>query len=250
MLISRSPWPLLISLNLMNTLIRLIFFFYGYKYNLGLRIFSNLISFLLWFKDMNSEYNVEGFGRLCLEKTIKFFFLLFITSEVIIFVSIFWAYYCFFFVIEIESRIWPSYLVKPFGWTLIPIVNTLILISSRITLTMSHNFININNKKYIMFFLVITIVIGLFFTILQLDEYRSSYYSINDGNYGSIFFLLTGLHGLHVIIGSFALLACLIKINNIDNRIGNSERFEISSWYWHFVDLVWIFVLYSLYYLN
>lgn len=250
MLLSNSPWPFIISINLINFLIRMIFFFRGHTNLLFLRTIILILNSMIWFKDLNSEYNINGESSLNLENTIKFFFILFILSEIIVFVSIFWSYYCFFLVRELDISIWPGYSIKTFEWNIIPMVNTLILISSSITLTVSHWCINFNIKKFINLFLFITILLGITFTYLQFEEYNSSFYSLNDGRFGSIFFLLTGLHGAHVIIGTLILISCFLKTNRIDSIISNSERFEIGSWYWHFVDLVWIFVLYSLYYLN
>jgi len=164
------------------------------------------------------------------------------------FFSFFWAFFHSSISPNIElGGIWPPYLINPFNPYQIPLLNTIILLSSGISVTWSH--IRLLNKTYnkTIIRLTITIILGIYFSILQKIEYREATFNIRDSIYGSTFFILTGFHGAHVIIGTSFLFLRLIRIYLGHFRKTHHIIFEASAWYWHFVDIVWLF-LYCLVY--
>nr|WIL10298.1 cytochrome c oxidase subunit III [Nothopoda sp.] len=246
-----SPWPFMTSMSLMN------FFF-----SLWLLIkTTNLINFyfsilffffcvIFWFMDLNYEVNFLGMESMNLITTMKLFFFLFILSELMVFFSLFWANYWFFYVPDNNLMMFSLKSIKFFDYKMIPMLNTFILISSSITITLSHLYMNKGKKKMMLNSLIITIILGLIFTYFQYTEYKNSFFNINDSCYGSIFFTLTGLHGIHVILGNLVLKFCTFKMIFMEDLINKFDSFEMGVWYWHFVDLMWLFVIYSLYFLN
>ena len=129
----------------------------------------------------------------------------------------------------------------------VPLLNTIILLSSGARITWSHQRILNNKLKQSIKSLLLTILIGIYFTILQKWEYSQAIFSISDSIYGSTFFIATGFHGIHVIIGTIFLLVCLIRIKKIHFSKYHHLGFESASWYWHFVDVVWLFLYIRIY---
>lgn len=246
------PWPLLCSIQSFNLLFSLLIFF---KFINSLSFIFRLIriSFIsmCWWCFYRGEINLEGINSLNLELGIKLAIILFISSEVFFFFSFFWSYFHFFLGPEIELGLsWPPVSVLSFDCLNVPLINTLILIASGVSVTLRHNFILKNKYKSFMFFLFITICIGILFSLLQLIEYKTSFFSIGDRSFGTIFFVLTGFHGIHVILGSIFLLTTMVRSFKFCRSNQSFARFELASWYWHFVDVVWIFLYFFLYYIN
>ena len=129
----------------------------------------------------------------------------------------------------------------------IPLLNTIILLSSGLVITFSHN--SLRNKNYFnsILSLVITVFLGLLFFFFQIYEYTYSSFSINDGVYGTVFYMLTGFHGFHVLIGTIFLIVCLWRFILKHFTPNNHFGFEAAIWYWHFVDVVWIFLFFFIY---
>ena len=150
---------------------------------------------------------------------------------------------------NIEINItWPPKDIKFFDPIEIPLLNSFILVSSGFTVTLSHYYLIINNLKLRKSYLSLTILLGIYFTILQTIEYSNSFFCFNDRIYGSIFFIATGFHGLRVLIGSIFLLISLYRILSIHFSNIHNINFELAIWYWHFVDVIWLF-LYTFIYL-
>ena len=126
-------------------------------------------------------------------------------------------------------------------------LNTAILLTSGATITWSHHAIISGDRGQTILSLLITIILGLVFTALQALEYYEAPFSIADSVYGSTFFVATGFHGLHVIIGTLFLLVCFIRIIKHHFTKHHHVGFEASIWYWHFVDYVWIFLFCCIY---
>lgn len=177
--------------------------------------------------------------------------ILFITSEIFFFLSFFWAFFHSSLSPDIFiGQRWPCKGIKAFNPIGIPLINTIILLRSGITLTASHHFIIIGNKKKCNNFLFITIFLGVYFTFLQFIEYKEASFTIADSIYGSTFFIATGFHGLHVLIGTIFLLVCFIR--RLKNHFSSYHHFgfEAAAWYWHFVDVVWLFLYIFIYWLG
>lgn len=246
------PWPLLCRLGSFNLLTSLLLFFkYGEKYNFfgNLYLLTRVVFF--WWVAYRGEFNLEGKASFVLESGVKFRIILFISSEVFFFFSFFWAYFQYYLSPTLEVGMsWPPVGIEVFDFSNIPLINTLVLMGSGLTVTISHYFLINNNMKLSNFWLAATLLLGMFFTYLQVEEYCRAFFSINDGNFGTSFFLLTGFHGLHVCIGSTFLLIVLLRSRFLRSSSRNFLRFELASWYWHFVDVVWIFLYFFLYYLN
>jgi len=146
------------------------------------------------------------------------------------------------------GAVWPPIYIPLVMATSIPLLNTIILLRSGISLTWCHHIIISGYREEAVLALIITLLLAVSFTLLQLFEYLECGFSLNDSFFGRIFFIATGFHGLHVILGSIILLVCRVQIlkdNVCRNR--NHALFEIRSWYWHFVDVVWLFLFLIIY---
>lgn len=247
-LVSISPWPIIISFSLFNNLISIVIWFHKINYLILISIPCTFLCIYQWWRDVIRESTFQGSHTLLVFKGLRIGIILFIISEIFFFISFFWAYFHSSLAPSIEiGQLWPPQGIKPFNPFDIPLINTIILISSGITITWSHH--SILNKN---FFernkrLILTVILGLYFTLLQIIEYYESPFSIADSIYGSSFFIATGFHGLHVIIGTIFLFICLLRINYLHFSKTHHFGFEAAAWYWHFVDVIWLFLYISIY---
>lgn len=247
-LVSISPWPIIISFSLFNNLISIIIWFHKINYLILISIPCTFLCIYQWWRDVIRESTFQGSHTLLVFKGLRIGIILFIISEIFFFISFFWAYFHSSLAPSIEiGQLWPPQGIKPFNPFDIPLINTIILISSGITITWSHH--SILNKN---FFernkrLILTVILGLYFTLLQIIEYYESPFSMADSIYGSSFFIATGFHGLHVIIGTIFLFICLLRINYLHFSKTHHFGFEAAAWYWHFVDVIWLFLYISIY---
>lgn len=169
---------------------------------------------------------------------------IFIGSEAMLFGALFTAYFMLRF--NIAENVWPpAPYVLP---KLITGINTLILVSSSFTVWYAEHSIRHGNRKGLVRGLIVTIMLGATFLIIQINEYINIGFSPQDKAFGSIFFTLTGFHGAHVFVGLTLLTFCLVRALKGDFRPGWSTPLNASSIYWHFVDVVWV-LLYVLVYL-
>lgn len=250
--ISSSPWPLLSRASAFVLITSLILFFKTGEAGIFIISLSNLtFRSFIWWKDFREETNEEGKINIDLENRIKISIIMFISSEVLFFTSFFWSYFHFMASPTIETGLaWPPILVRPFDYKNIPLINTAVLLTSGITVTMRHASIIKGEIRKSYKELIMTIILGIVFRILQLIEYNSSFFSISDSTFGRTFFMITGFHGIHVVIGFFFLAKVIRNISKIYSSKDNYLRFELASWYWHFVDVIWLIVYFTLYYLN
>lgn len=250
-LLSKGYWPVLLSLCLVNC-----FFSVGLMLSFGsLYSITNLLFFLvgtyLWWWEYSIEVNLVGMGGYNFKSLVKLGMCLFILSEVMLFFSFFWAYFHFSLRPAPEIGMeWPPYLSIMFDCFKTPLLNTFILLLSRATLTWSHLELQKGGLCSCSGFLWATVLLGWLFRALQYREYCEAYFSVRDGCFGSVFFMLTGLHGFHVVVGSLFLLFCGTKNVTLSSYRNDSVSFDLGAWYWHFVDLVWVYVFFFLYYLN
>lgn len=247
-LVTISPWPIIISFSLFNNLISVIIWFHKINYFILLSIPCTLICIYQWWRDVTRESTFQGWHTFPVYLGLRIGIILFIISEIFFFISFFWAYFHSSLAPSIEvGQLWPPLGIKPFNPFDIPLINTIILISSGITVTWTHH--SILNKNYPESFksLLITIILGIYFTLLQLIEYLESPFTISDSIYGSTFFIATGFHGLHVIIGTLFLSACFFRIHLLHFSKLHHFGFEAAAWYWHFVDVIWLFLYISIY---
>lgn len=249
-LVTVSPWPLFTSFSLYVIITGVLDWFNNYKINL--LVYGNLLLILCiyqWWRDVVRERTFQGFHSKVVVKGLKIRMLIFITSEVIFFLRIFWCYFHIFLSPRIElGGLWPPKNIERFNPYNVPLLNTVILLSSGVSVTWCHYSLLRNLKFERVLRLAITVFLGLIFTLFQFLEYNEASFCISDSIYGSIFFISTGFHGLHVLIGTIFLLVNLIRIfyNNYSSK--HHFGFEAAAWYWHFVDVVWLFLYLLIYY--
>jgi cytochrome c oxidase subunit 3 len=248
--VNPSPWPISVSVALLGVTIGTVMCFHSF--NKGILIFftSFILLVLLtgfWWRDLIREGTYLKHHTKEVLAGLRLGFILFIASEIMFFFSFFWAYFHSSLSpnIEIGSQ-WPPYSLEIIGLSL-PIVNTLILLTSGATITVAHLALLKNNKSLIIEALIVTIFLALIFTAIQVYEYRHAPFSISDGVYGSVFYMLTGFHGIHVIIGTIFIFVQFIRLTKGHLLSHSHLGFEASAWYWHFVDVVWLFLFVIVY---
>nr|YP_010547171.1 cytochrome c oxidase subunit III [Abia berezowskii]UYK52058.1 cytochrome c oxidase subunit III [Abia berezowskii] len=248
-LVDYSPWPILGSLSVMIMMVGSIKWFNFYNNNLMLLgMILTLMIMFQWWRDVIRESTFQGLHTTSVMNGMRLGMILFIISEILFFASFFWAFFhsCLGPTMEIGG-VWPPIGIKPFNPMNVPLLNTMILVTSGFTLTWSHHSIMLNNKNEALKSLFITVFLGILFSILQGYEYFEAPFTIADSIYGSTFFMSTGFHGIHVLIGSTFLLINLIRLKNNHFSIFHHFGFEAAAWYWHFVDVVWLFLYISIY---
>nr|YP_010702014.1 cytochrome c oxidase subunit III [Dexia tenuiforceps]WCL18802.1 cytochrome c oxidase subunit III [Dexia tenuiforceps] len=248
-LVDYSPWPLMASIGTMVTVSGLVKWFH--QYNNSLFILGNIINILTmyqWWRDISRESTFQGLHTITVTTGLRWGMVLFILSEILFFVSFFWTFFHSSLSPTIElGSIWPPMGINPFNPFQIPLLNTVILLTSGVTITWAHHSLMENNYSQTTQGLFFTILLGIYFTMLQAYEYIEASFTIADSIYGSSFFVATGFHGIHVLIGTTFLLICLIR--HLNNHFSKNHHFgfEAAAWYWHFVDIVWLFLYISIY---
>lgn len=202
---------------------------------------------LLWWKDFSRE-SMIGFHTHKLEVRLRISMLLFILSEVFFFVSFFWAFYDSSLVPVVEvGMMWPPKGISPLSVYSVPLLNTIILLTSGVTVTWAHHSL-INNfflKSVVSLFF--TVFLGVYFLSMQYLEYAEASFCMSDGVYGRTFFMATGFHGMHVLIGTSFLFYVFISLLSGKLLYNHHFSFEAAAWYWHFVDVVWLILFISIY---
>lgn len=248
-LVEYRPWPLTGSIGALILTIGLTRWFHLHTTKcLILALIVVLITIIQWWRDVIRERTYIGHHTSQVTKGLRWGIILFISSEVLFFFAFFWAFFhrSLAPVPELGCS-WPPTRITPINAFSIPLLNTAVLLASGVTVTWAHHSILENNHTATTQALTLTITLGVYFTILQLREYIEAPFTIADRVYGSTFFVATGFHGLHVLIGSTFLLICLIR--NILHQFSPAHHFgfEAAAWYWHFVDVVWIFLFICIY---
>lgn len=248
-LVNNSPWPLTGALGAICLITGIIQWFH--ILNINLFMLGNTITLLTiyqWWRDITREGTFQGLHTLTVTYGLRWGIILFIISEVFFFISFFWAFFNSSLSPSIElGACWPPSGISPFNPFQIPLLNTAILLTSGVTVTWAHHRIIIKNFTQTSQGLFFTIILGIYFSILQGYEYFEASFTIADSIYGSTFFIATGFHGLHVLIGTSFLLICLIRHINFHFSRTHHFGFEAAAWYWHFVDVVWLFLYISIY---
>nr|WCS91791.1 cytochrome c oxidase subunit 3 [Dyscolus lucifuga] len=248
-LVDYSPWPLTGALGAMMMVSGLVKWFHQYNMNLlMIGMLVTILTMIQWWRDITREGTFQGLHTYVVTMGLRWGMILFITSEVFFFLSFFWGFFHSSLSPAIElGNMWPPVGIETFNPLQIPLLNTLILLTSGVTVTWAHHSLMENNYNQSLQGLLFTVLLGIYFTILQAFEYIESPFTIADSVYGSTFFMATGFHGLHVIIGTMFLLVCLIR--HFFNHFSSIHHFgfEAAAWYWHFVDVVWLFLYISIY---
>ena len=248
-LVDFSPWPLTRALGAFLLTRGLVKWFYFFRPDLlFIGVARIILSIIQWWRDVVRESTFQGLHTLKVQIGLQWGIILFIISEVLFFFSFFWAFFHRRLSPRLElGRIWPPKGIQTFNPFRIPLLNTTILLSSGATVTWAHHRLLHGAHSEGFNSLSITIGLGLYFTGLQAFEYVEAPFTIADSVYGSTFFVATGFHGLHVIIGTTFLLVCLGRLIIAHFSPEHHFGFEAAAWYWHFVDVVWLFLYISIY---
>ena len=229
-----------------------VLYMHGYSnggFNLTVAFVLTAYGMALWFKDIIIEGTLLGHHTKEVVKGISMGVVLFIVSEVFAFVSVFWAFFHSSLSPAIEiGGIWPPQGITPLDAFAIPLLNTMLLLSSGAFITYGHHALLQGNRHSTILGTLICIVLAIVFTGLQYYEYSQAGFSISDSVFGSSFYASTGLHGLHVIVGTIFILVGWFRIVNYNLTSRHHLGYEFSILYWHFVDVVWLFLFIAVYY--
>jgi cytochrome c oxidase subunit 3 len=214
-----------------------------------LALTSIAYSMSLWFRDVISEGTFLGNHTLAVQKGLNMGVALFIVSEALFFLAIFWAFFHSALSPTIElGATWPPLGIQSINPFELPLLNTIILLSSGVTVTYAHHSVIQGNRKSSLYGLAVTVLLAIIFTVLQGVEYTVSSFTISDGTFSSCFYFGTGFHGVHVIIGTAFIWVGLWRLLAYHLTENHHLGLESGILYWHFVDVVWLFLYISVYY--
>ncbi len=198
-----------------------------------------------WWRDIIREAQWQGHHSPVVQIGMRYGMALFITSEVFFFLAFFWAF--FDMALYPRTGVWPPEGIQTFDPFDLPLMNTLILLLSGTTVTWAHAALLQNNRKELLWGLGITVILGFIFTGLQALEYSHAAFGFTDTVYASTFYMATGFHGFHVIVGTLFLAVCWVRAYKGHFTPEQHFGFEAAAWYWHFVDVVWLFLFVCVY---
>jgi heme/copper-type cytochrome/quinol oxidase subunit 3 len=250
-MVEPSPWPIFLSMSILCTTVGAVCYMHRVEGGGKCLVFGLILVIMCltnWWIDIIIEATYLGEHTLAVQKGIKLGMKLFIVSEVMFFFSFFWA----FFHSALEPSIWIDCCWPPRGIPVIntwrfPLLNTGILLTSGVSITWAHLALRSGDRKETFYGMLCTLGLAIDFTYIQFREYANANFYISDGIYGSCFYMTTGFHGFHVIIGTVFIAVCLIRhlMKHFSPR--RHLGFECAIWYWHFVDVVWVFLFIFVY---
>jgi len=252
-LVDPSPWPLTSAFAAGLMLFGIILWAReGVQWVFFLGLLGVLASMFFWFRDVVREARTPGIHTPVVRIGMRYGMSLFIASEVMFFVAFFWAYFHFALYPEHVSgaakAIWPPEGIHTFDPFHLPLLNTLILLLSGCTVTWAHHALLENDRKGMLLGLGLTVLLGISFTSFQALEYSEAPFAFSGGGiYPSVFFLATGFHGFHVLVGTIFLAVCWFRARAGQFTPQRHFGFEAAAWYWHFVDVVWLFLFVFIY---
>ena len=250
-LVDPSPWPLVASIGGLCLTSGLVL--YMQKMVGGFSLLLNgfclvLLVMYTWWRDIVREATYEEHHTVSVQRGLRLGMILFIVSEIMFFFAFFWA----FFHSSLSPAfnvggVWPPTGIETIQTSGIPLTNTFFLLSSGATVTWAHHAIIVRAKRQAIIGLILTLILATIFTGFQAVEYFDAPFTITDSVFGSCFYMATGFHGFHVFVGTIALLISLVRI--ILNHFTSTHHFgfESAAWYWHFVDVVWLFLFVTIY---
>jgi cytochrome c oxidase subunit III len=248
-LVDPSPWPIVGAIAAGILFGGAVIFMHGGGWILMVIGFLAVLGVMaVWWRDVIREAVYEGHHTKVVQLGLRYGMALFIASEVMFFAAFFWAYFsAALFPTAAMGGVWPPKGIHPFDAFDVPFLNTLVLLLSGVTVTWAHHALLENDRKNLIRGLAITIALGLCFTSLQAYEYSHAAFGFTQGMYPSTFFMATGFHGFHVIIGTCFLCVCLGRAIKGHFTPTHHFGFEAAAWYWHFVDVVWLFLFTCVY---
>ena len=262
-IINPSPWPLIGAFSGFLMAFGAVFWMKGLSlgglavgpYVFGAGTLGVLYTMLSWWKDVTHEANSGDHTRV-VQLHHRYGMIMFIASEVMFFVAWFWAYFEAALYtadpiqatrVEFTGGVWPPKGIEAFDPWHLPLLNTLILLTSGTTVTWAHHALLHGDRKGLKYGLWLTIILGVLFTACQAYEYAHAHFGFSGSIYSATFFMATGFHGAHVIIGTIFLAVCLLRAYAGDFTPKQHLGFEFAAWYWHFVDVVWLFLFAAIY---
>jgi cytochrome c oxidase subunit 3 len=263
-LVDPSPWPLVGSIFAFITAVGAIAWMknmpvFGIKmgpYMLGAGFIGILYVMAAWWADVIKEAEHGGYHTRVVQISHRYGMILFIASEVMFFVAWFWAFFDASLFsgehiqamrFEFTGGHWPPKGVEVLDPWHLPLFNTLILLTSGTTVTWAHHGLLHNDRSALIKGLILTVILGALFTSVQAYEYAHAPFGFKGSIYGATFFMATGFHGFHVLIGTIFLLVCLFRAVAGHFTPKHHLGFEFAAWYWHFVDVVWLFLFSCIY---
>jgi cytochrome c oxidase subunit III len=264
-LVDPSPWPLIGAISAFVMAVGLIVTMKGMDvagmkvgpFVFGAGVIGVLYTMAAWWLDVIDEAEHEGYHTKVVQISHRYGMILFIASEVMFFVAWFWAFFDSAWFLPADAvetaRIhftggqWPPKGIETINPWHFPLFNTLILLTSGTTVTWAHHALLNDDRKGLKFGLICTIVLGATFTCVQAWEYAHAPFSFSGNIFGATFFMATGFHGFHVIIGTIFLTVCLLRAFAGQFKPTQHLGFEFAAWYWHFVDVVWLFLFSCIY---
>jgi len=258
-LVDPSPLPIMTTFSVLIMAIGAVLSLHDY--HLGHFIFP--LGFIMvvscmfsWWGDVIKEGRVDHAHTALVQRGLSLGMLLFIVSEIMFFVVFFWGFFKSALspahilegVWATINGTWPPKTIQTLDAWNIPLLNTLILLLSGTTVTWGHVALIENDRANLVKALKITVILGFTFSMLQALEYHHAEFKFTDGIYPSVFYMATGFHGAHVLIGSIFLSVCLYRARKGHFDQGNNHLgFVFAAWYWHFVDAVWLFLFVFVY---
>ena len=251
-LVDPSPWPLFASFAAFVSTVGGVMYMHAYDGGgtvLALGITMILYSMFVWWRDVVRESTFQGIHTSAVQLGLRYGMILFIVSEIMFFLAFFWAFFHSSLAPTQEiGAVWPPKGILVLNPWEIPFLNTILLLSSGAAVTWAHHAILTGHRSQAISALIVTVTLAIIFTAFQGLEYVTAPFNISDGIYGSCFFLATGFHGFHVIIGTIFLMVCLIRLGYRHFTSNHHFGFEAAAWYWHMVDVVWLFLFVCIYY--
>ena len=249
-LVEPSPWPAVGSMAALTMALGGIWFMHtGVIWGFLAGVAVLLITFFGWWRDVVREAQSGTDHTEPVRAGLRMGMLLFIASEVMFFFAFFWAFFnsSLPMISKVAHAVWPPEGVVPLEAWSIPFLNTLILLSSGATVTWAHHAIRENDRPRFVLGIGLTVILGFTFLGLQAYEYGHAAFGFTDGIYSSTFYLATGFHGFHVFVGACFLTVCFFRARVGHFTPSHHVGFEAAAWYWHFVDVVWLFLFVCIY---
>jgi cytochrome c oxidase subunit III len=243
-LLNPSPWPLTASIGAFIMALGAVQWFHdrGQKgwMLVGLAIVA--VTAVLWWRDVVREARHDHAHTPAVRHGLRLGMALFIASEVMFFAGFFWAFFNGALGVNPSVSQWPPAGIEPLHTWSLPFINTLILLSSGATLTWAHHGVSKGHQWQSVLGLAVTVALGILFLSLQMVEYGEATFKFTEGVYPSVFYMATGFHGFHVLVGVCFLIVCTLRAQKGHFTPGQHVGFEAAAWYWHFVDVVWLFL--------
>lgn len=263
-LVRPSIWPFAGSMAGGLAAIGMVLFMHDVKwgdFNVGLKgalmgLLAILAVMFFWWKDIIFETVKENVHNSVTEYGLRFGMALFIASEVMFFVAFFWAFFdASLFFNEAHQYLrttysgmqWPPIGVETIPAFDLPFMMTMILLLSGCTVTWAHHAILTNNNKEAVLGLGLSVALGFIFLCFQMYEYHHATFAFKQGVFASTFYMATGFHGFHVFVGTIFLFVCWLRARKGHFTPTRHFGFEAAAWYWHFVDVVWLFLFIAVY---